>query len=278
MLALTITLAFAQSPSSCAASITSTELAARVSEAGARFAGLDVGGFESTSNDVWTLLPCVDEPLGPLAVADLYQVRALTAFLAQDDVGVSAAMRSLRAAVPGYRLSTALAPKGHPLRVAFDAVTEPDEAPTEDLPVPAEARLLVDGQPVLRRPSDRAVLVQRLTDEGTVTFTSLLEAGEPVPEYPSLDESYREDYLSETRVIRVRQRRPIELIVASGLAVAGAGTMYGLSRSSRATFLDPTTPTDDLAGLRARTNGLQTASIVTGLAGTGLGVLAAVSW
>lgn len=278
MLALTTVLAFAQTPAPCSAAITSTELAARVSEASARFAGLDVVGFENTSADVWALLPCVDEPLGPLAVADLYQVRALDAFLGQDDAGVSLAMGSLRSAVPGYRLSSAVAPKGHPLREAFDEAADAPAPSTEDLPVPSEARLLIDGQPVLARPTERAVIMQRLTEDGDVTFTRLLETGEAVPEYPRLDESYREAYLSESKVIRVRQRRPIELVVASGLALGGATTMYALSRDSRATFLDPETEIDQLAGLRARTNGLQTASILTGLAGAGLGVVAAVSW
>lgn len=278
MLVLTTALALAQSTGPCPEPITSTELAARVSEASARFAGLDVVGFESTSEAVWSLLPCVDEPLGPLAVADLYQVRALDAFLAQDDPAVALAMGSLRGAVPTYRLSTAVAPKGHPLRVAFDAAADAPAPPTEKLPVPAEARLLVDGQPLLARPTDRAVIVQRLTEEGEVTFTALLEQGEEVPEYPSLDESYREAYLSEAKVIRVRQRRPIELVVASGLALGGATAMYALSRDARSTFLDPETEIDELAGLRARTNGLQTAAVLTGVAGAGLGVVAAVSW
>jgi len=262
----------------CPSTVPVTTVTQTTGAATASFAGLDVAGFEGHADTLWQSLPCVDEPLGPLEVADIYAVRALDAFLDGQTERVEHSMASLRHAVPGYRLSTAIAPKGHPLRAAYDAAETSPLPPTDDLPVPSEARLLVDGQPVLSRPTDRAVLLQLLTAEGEVRFTSLLEADAPTPAYEAISDDYRAAYLSEAKVIRVRQRRPIELVVASSVALGGAAAMYGLSRGARAEFLDPTTPTPDLAGLRARTNSLQTASLLTGLAGAGLGVAAAVAW
>lgn len=253
-------------------------LAASVADATGAFAGLDIEGFETQAAIVWKQLPCVSEPLTPLDVADLYKLRALDAFLAQDDAEVRDSLAGLHAAAPDYVLPPSIAPQGHPLQKTMAEVFGAPAGPRSDLPVPNEARLLVDGEPILTRPDDRAVLLQLLTMDGGVEWTRLvLEDGE-TPSYETLSDDFREKYLSEARVIRVRERRPVELVVASGVAMLGASAMYGLSRSSRARFLDPATPYEDLAGLRARTNGLQTASVLTGVAGLGLGATAVVSW
>jgi len=258
--------------------VSTDALAATIGDATGAFAGLDIEGFEAQAEMVWRQLPCVSEPLTPLDVADVYKLRALDAFLDQDEEVVSDSLEAALDAAPGYSLPASIAPEGHPLQVAFDAAATASPASRSDLPVPNEARLLVDGQPVLTRPDGRAVLLQLLTIDGAVAWTSLVDDGEPVPAYETLSDEFREKYLSEAKVIRVRPRRPVELVVASSVAIVGAGAMYGLSRSSRATFFDPQTPYEDLAGLRARTNGLQTAAVLTGVAGLGLGATAVVTW
>jgi len=261
----------------CALPIAVDTLAGNVSDATGAFASLDIDGFEEKAAAVWRQLPCLSEPLTPLDVADVYKLRALDAFLAEDTEGVEDSLRSARSAAPDYRLPASIAPKGHPLKETFDRVGE-DTAPRNDLPVPNDARLLVDGQPVLSRPTDRAVLLQLLTIDGAVAWTRIVEEEDDTPAYEALSDDYRDRYLSEAKVIRVRPRRPVELVVASSVAIVGASAMYGLSRSSRAQFFDPATPYEDLAGLRARTNGLQTAALLTGLAGVGLGATAVVTW
>jgi hypothetical protein len=261
----------------CVLTVPVDTLASSLADATGAFANLDIEGFEAHAENVWRTLPCLAEPLMPLDVADVYKVRALDQFLAQDDAGVRNSLRSARAAVPDFRLPASVAPQGHPLQAAFDEASD-DVAAREDLPVPSEARLLIDGQPVLSRPVDRAVIVQLIQADGAVAWTSLVEAGAAPPAYETLSDDYREAYLSGAKVIRVRPRRPFELVVASSASVVGAATMYGLSRRSRSQFFAPTTDYDDLASLRARTNGLQTAAVLTAAAGLGLGVTAAVTW
>jgi hypothetical protein len=268
----------APAPTECGGPVSVEALVASISDATGAFANLDLDGFGARTGMVWDQLPCLSEALTPLDVADVYKLRALDALLAQDDERVRDSLRSARAAAPDYRLPASIAPKGHPLKIAFDEVGD-DMSPREDLPVPSEARVLVDGQAVLTRPTDRAAIVQLVTIDGAVAWTQMVEEGAAVPAYEALSDDFRDDYLkSSAKVIRVRSRRPIELVVASSVAVIGASAMYGLSRSSRATFFDPETPYEDLAGLRARTNGLQTAAVLTGAAGLGLGATAVVSW
>jgi hypothetical protein len=253
-------------------------LAGSIADATGAFAGLDIDGFQKLADAVWKQLPCLSEPLTPLDVADVYKLGALDAFLAQDDAAVLDHLAGLHAAAPDYVLPPTIAPQGHPLQKAMETVVAAPTGPRSDLPVPDEARLLVDGEPVLSRPDDRPVLLQLLTMDGGVEWTRLVPEGAPTPAYETLSDDFRAKYLSEAKVIRVRERRPIELVVASSVALVGASAMYGLSRSSRSRFLDPSTPYEDLASLRARTNGLQTASVLTGVAGVGLGATAAVSW
>jgi len=253
-------------------------LAASIADATGAFAGLDLDGFEAQTSQVWKQLPCVSEPLTPLDVADVYKLRALDAFLAQNDATVLDSLRSARATVPGYVLPPSVAPNGHPLKQAFDAAGDADASPRTDLPVPDEARILVDGQPVLTRPQDRPVLLQLLTMDGGVEWTRVIDADAPTPDYEALSDDFRDKYLSEAKIIRVRPRRPVELVVASSIALAGATGMYALSRGSEARFFDEATPYEDLPSLRARTNGLQTAAVLTGIAGLGLGATAAITW
>lgn len=261
----------------CGATVSVDALAASIADATGAFASLDIDGFGARTATVWDQLPCLSDSLTPLDVADVYKLRALDALLAQDDERVRDSLRSARAAAPDYRLPSSIAPKGHPLKTAFDEVAD-DTSAREELPVPSEARVLVDGQPVLSRPTDRAVIVQLLTIDGSVAWTHLVEEGESLPAYDALSDDFREEYLKGAKVIRVRPRRPVELVVASSLAVVGASAMYGLSRGARTQFLDPETPYEDLASLRARTNVLQTAAVLTGAAGLGLGATAVVTW
>lgn len=281
MWTLLITLVWAQAPSPDAACalppVPSAVLAGSIADATGAFAGLDLDGFEDRAEAVWKQLPCVSEPLTPLEVADVYKLRALDAFLAQDDLTMRQSLRSMHDTAPDYALPPTIAPHGHPLQKAMEEAANAPASPRSDLPVPNEARLLVDGEPILTRP-DRPVLMQLLTMNGGVEWTHLLPEDTPPPAYETLDEDFRDRYLSQAKVIRVRQRRPVELVVASGAALLGASAMYGISHSSRASFRDPGTPYEDLAGLRARTNGLQTAAVITGLAGLGLGATAIVTW
>lgn len=267
----------AEEPAECVLTVAADTLAATTAEAAGAFASLDIEGFEAKAATLWRQLPCLSEPLTPLDVADVYKVRALDTFLDQDDDAVRDSLMAARAAAPDYRMPAALAPKGHPLKAVFDEVAV-DTSPRVDLPVPRDARLLVDGQPVLTRPTDRAVLMQLVGADGAVVWTRLVESAEPAPAYETVSDDYRADYLTDAKVIRVRARRPIELVVASSAAIVGSGAMYALSRGSRAQFFDPSTPYDDLASLRARTNGLQTAAVVTAAAGIGLGATAVVTW
>ncbi len=111
-----------------------------------------------------------------------------------------------------------------------------------------------------------------------VEWTQVIDAAAPTPDHGALSDDFRGKDLIEAKVLRVRERRPVELLVASSIALAGATGVHALSRGSKARFFDETTPYQDLASLQACTNGLQSAAVFTGIAGLGLGTTAAVTW
>ena len=242
------------------------------------FAALDLDAFERARDESMVLLPCLEEPITASAASGYYRVLAMDAFIAQDLEGAEAAFGSLRDAYPGYRLSSNVAPRNHPLRVRFDAAAIRVWAQPIEVAVPLEATLLIHGRHRLTLPTDRPAIAQLLDSEGAVSWTQHLAVGDDLPEYEAAPDNMRVAYLEQRVIMAPPHRYPYELAASSGVLLIASGTMHVLAASSRREFEDPSTPYSELASVRGRTNGLNVGQVVTGVAGLALGTVAVVRW
>ena len=247
------------------------------------FLAADVSSFESGRDSAREKLPCVSEPLGPGAVLALYQLEAFDGFYSRDESRRDSGLRALKARFPDYDLPSQFS-STHPLRKAWDTERQKPLSAGAEMPVPLDRILWIDGEVKLDWPQDRVVLFQVMDSYGAVEQTSLYASGSPVPQYPSAGEGLREAYL---RQAVIRQRRPVELVVLSGLSAAASGTFLVLNRASYSKWaelqptedrpIDASTEADIIRyGSNSRTYGITSA--VTGVLGLGLGITAAVTW
>ena len=247
------------------------------------FLAADVSSFESGRDAALERLPCVGEPLGPGAVLALYQLEAFDGFYSRDEARRDSGLRALKARFPDYDLPSQFS-STHPLREAWNEQRKKPVASGSEMPVPLDRILWIDGEVKLEWPADRVVLFQVMDSFGAVQQTRLYPAGSPVPEYESAGDGLRDAYL---RQAVIRQRRPVELAVLSGVSAVASTTFLVLNRSSYSKWnslqgnpevaLDPATiaEADDYAS-NSRTYGIT--SGVTGVLALGLGITAAVTW
>lgn len=253
---LSFALAAAALADPCGSEATNVGLLAAAADVSDAFAELDVPRFEAARDRAAALLPCLAEPLTPAAAAAVHRVGAIDAFVVGDEPGAVSAFRSAVAAYPAWRLPSDTVPRGHPLRLAFDAAVTAAPGPTSTLPVPLDATLLVDGRAALDLPLDRPVILQWIDGLGAVAWTRRLASGEPPPAYAAAPEDARAAYLARSVITLAPRRRPVALALTSGGLAVGAAALYGGALASGAAFRDPSTPYDDLGAIRTRTHGL----------------------
>ncbi len=254
------------------------ELESAVTAATAAFADLDLVGFEAARDEAFRALPCLGEALTPAAAAGYHRVIAMDAFVAQDAAATEAAFAALLSAYPAWRLPSSVAPRGHPLRTAFEAAEARPSSGVVGLPVPLEATLLVDGRHTLDYPTDRPSVLQLLDAAGAVSWTTFHAAGEPAPDYVAAPEDARAAYLEQAVILAPTRRKPVELVItAAGLAV-GSAALWATAAGQERQFTDPTTPYGDLGALQARTNTLLVGAAALGAGAAATGAVAVVRW
>lgn len=267
-------LGFALAQDDCAESVTAVEYQSEVSGAVLSFLAADVSGFETRRDASKGLLPCVTEPLGPVAVQATYQLLAFDGFYSRDDGARDRGLRALQDAFEGYQLPSQFS-DSHPLRIAWDEESKRPLGAPKTLPVPLEVALLIDGEIGLNWPSARPVLVQLINKDGAVAWTRLYDADAEPPTYETTDERLRAAYL---RSSVIRERRPIELVILSGAALSAAGGLYAGHRIAGAKFRSAGPDDPELDRLRDRTNSFAVGSGISAALAAGLGVTAAVIW
>lgn len=220
-------------------------------QAASAMAGLDDAAFEAAVQRAETALECLGTPVSPTAAAAWHRTRALVAFTAGDR---DAARRSLRAAFaldPDGTLPESVAPPGGALDQLVSearAAGPPPRKPAGKAWFDGETRGRPDGVPT----------VLQVRGENGITTRELAfdEAWSPPPRQPS-----------------------VPLLVTGGVAMLGAGGLFAVSALSRAEYddLEDPVPTEDLPGLRARTNGTMIASAALGALGV-VGIGVAFAW
>lgn len=240
----------------CSMRTSAAELAAALDAAEQAYATLDVPAFTRASTEVDFVVPCLEEPVTPPLAAQLHRLRGLGRFA---DDAPDAALSSLEAArvlAPDYVFPTDILPEGFELREAYEAL--PTAAgPSTRLPRPRRGELHLDGTVGRLRPTERPVLFQHVTDDGVTT--RYLEPGEAPPFYPGVN------------------KRRTAWLVGAGVTALAAGTLYGLSWTSRADLedVDSSWTNDDLDAVRSRTAGLFWGGVGLGVAAGAQVVVAA---
>lgn len=215
--------------------------------------GVEEDSFRAAISRLETAIPCLVEPLVPAEAARVHRALGLSAWLARDTAGATAAFAAARAADPTYTFPEAMVPASNPVRRAYEGA--PTEGPSTRLP-PPRGQLLLDGVVTRLRVDDRPVVVQIVQHSDTTTLW--VPAGAPVPTWPARGKGLR-----------------VPLLIGAGAAAAGAGALYAVAADLRA---DPPVPTseDDLQAIGARNHAMVYGAAGLGAAALGLGITAFV--
>jgi hypothetical protein len=135
-------------------------LSGELSSAYDAYLAFDTAGFRVLARQAHEDAACLDGVLEPIAASKLHLVEALHAWVDKDGAAMVASFRGLRSADPVYEPPADLAPAGSGLRQGFESAGAAGPGPEEAVEVGDGIRLLVDGRPTARLPTQRAALVQ----------------------------------------------------------------------------------------------------------------------
>ncbi len=171
----TIGLAQAQCPA------TAEQLAEQLAAGLAAFEQMDAEAFRLAREGAQERLGCVDRALSMEEAAEYHLLMALDAYLSQDPERTVAALRSVVALRPSYKLPRNLAPPGNLLLELHREARKPLYAPQMALLEVQQASFYVDGQQALERPSERPAVLQLLSESGEVAWSGYLPTGAHLP-------------------------------------------------------------------------------------------------
>ena len=169
----------------------------------------DVEGVREEWANTLSVLGCAGELLGLHTAAKVHEAAALASFAAADAEATRIAWASLLVSWPHYALSEDLAPTGHPLRALFDEAQRLPPGTPSTVRIPIGSFLRLDGVRTEERFSQRAALVQVLTDLGEVLYSGYAWPHDALP--PPLPR----------RALAPQLRAGRAFITVGGLALAG---------------------------------------------------------
>ncbi len=269
----------------CITEVGNEVLRDRVATAEAAVAALDQAALASAGAGLDLDVRCLGMPVEAATAAAIHRVNAVRSFLTRDEPGGRASFLAARAIEPTWELPPSLFPAGHPLRRWFDAALAP-VAGWEDLPAIAPDSWVAEGRSVVRLPTDRPTILQRVGPDGRVVGTTLVAPGEPVPAWmaaspevavaavvalPVADPSLASDLPPDEP-----KRRHPAVIVAGGALVLGAAGLYLGAWRTEAAYEDTTLTagnTERLRALYTANHGLVVGSGVVGALGMAVGTL-----
>ena len=229
----------------------------------AAFAAMNADSFDRMASRIDGELSCQTRLILPADCAVLHRVNALTSFLLDDEDATIAALRSAQLADPTIKLSSEIAPVGHPLREHFGAARMEANDTMQRLPRPAQGWLSIDGQRSRLAPEDRPFVLQQVGDNGHVLGTTYVAPGETRPDYPA-------------RPLGVR---PKTVMVGSGVLLGAlSAALYGGAFVARSSYNDAVAAGDEerIRNTHRTTNGLVLGSLGTLAIGSGLVISAAL--
>ncbi len=254
-------------------------LADSIRQAETAFNTMDAISFDQSVARAHVGMACQREPLTPVQCAAYHRLRALEAFLAEDESGTILAFQAVLSTQPGYQLSEAIAPLGHPLRDQLELARQYDTPETFALPPPADGWLQVDGRRSGSAPAGRPFVFQSFASVGTVVHTRYLPVGSPMPVYdvaaPTVV-ALPAPVSAKTTEPRVERTGPNMALLGTGIAIGIASVgLYAGAFSARASYDGAVIAGDER---RIRSNLTTTNALTIGsLSAAGLGTTLAVA-
>lgn len=248
-----------------------SSISADVSAAQLAMAGLETDAFAAAVADARLALGCVTSPLNPLDAAAYHTLMGLDAFMGGKEDSAARSFQTVLAITPDFQLPALIAPAHGPLASIIDTARTLPASAVEALP-PFDGIVRVDGVTSLTRPKDRPCILQLVSAKGVVSNTYYLAPGEALPRWAPPPTAFQ-------RVLpKLREKPNVPFAIAAGTTAAAAGTLYALGGTWHAQYLDPTTPYEDLDGLRAQSDTALGASIALGIAAAALTTVTIVHW
>lgn len=251
---------------------------------------IDADGYLATRDVLLANLTCIREPLSGELVGSVHLIMATAASIEQNDTQIAPALAGLLVAVPGYQLSPALYPEGHPVRALLShASLLARSTATQPLPARAVGWFESDGVHTTTVPTERAALVQELDADGAVLETRYIWPGDPLGTWSAMPTAApgvpaKVPRAKATPRAKAGKAR-VPLLISAGAGAIATGVLYGFARDRFEAFYGPgyAAPyTEDevreLEDLRDLTNGLTIGTIAAGVATVGLGVGVVVAW
>ncbi len=278
MLPLLASLALA----ACPAPTTTAHLSQAISAAESAYAQMDLDAFKAARASADSTLECLGETMTPPDAAAYHRLVGLDAYIAHDSVRTFAAFRAATTLQPAYTLPASLAPPGNPLEAAYQDARSASAPTARSIVAPPGTLAYVDGTRTTLRPADCPTLLQLVASTGEVLWSGYLLPRAADPDWTDFGLPARAApapvALAGVAVpARKRSSPTLPLALGAGGAALASGVIYALALSSRAEFDDPETHQEDLAALRARTNGLVYGASGVGVVAVGLGAVAVIS-
>lgn len=248
------------------AGCTRAALGAHIEAAEVAFTRLDRWRFTAAADRATKSLICLEEPITPELSGRFHRLRAIVAYMEDDHLTGSRAIRSMRAQLHEGAWPQELVGPDHALR-SWGSEDGPADA-WREIPSPTSGRILVDGKPESLVPQHRPFVFQWLAEveteaPETVRLTRYVDndrllPGEPWPKerrraWPrkvlvgtgvtmgfvggsllvgsaasasSANRAYREGDYTRAKALETENHR----LFLSGLAIAGLGvTFFGVS-------------------------------------------------
>ena len=236
------------------------------------FVDLDIEGLVVAQADALWALRCANQQISDKMAASFHRLMALSAFTEGDEARVLVEFHAARRLEPGYLIPPEVVPRGHPLRLHYEASINVEMGAPEPIYPPSGGYVVVDGVKGAPRFTETSCIVQVFDIDHQLVETVYMGAGDalrqwgPVPG-PSL----------------VRFRAPL----ASGTvaALAATGILYGLAWREWDRFqYDENNPdsvsmdNETLLSIKSRNNTFVYLSGSTGALAVGLGVLTWRVW
>ena len=267
--AVLFSVALGDARAECQGPYTPEQLGADLGAMSEALRGSDRDAFRQVGDSMISKLPCVDAPLAPVVLANVYRYAGLSRYFGGNQARAEAWFRTALELDSSFDWDVKEIAVDDPIRMVFVGQREAagsekvDAGGGQTLFVPEGGRLVADGRALTeaKLTSDRPHLIQWIqTSDNSVAQVWLVE-GAKLPaqllgEAP-VEESSASGQPSYAVQKIERSRPPMKTptLIAGGVSIAGGIALYVVSHGAKKQF-DTATTTADLERTRALTNGL----------------------
>ena len=166
---------------SAACPSTSAELATVIDRTLDAYQAHEVDLVARLEERVRYLLDCLGEPIDPDVAASYYRIEGLFAFLGRDTEQAISFFQYAQLIDSTFSFSEDLVPFGHPIRKYYDEARGRPPFGVVQVDLPRGMKMYIDGRHTAMRPTERAVIMQLLTNGDNVEWSGLLRANSDLP-------------------------------------------------------------------------------------------------